>query len=136
MSRLFVVLALVTAPVFADDYYSQISEKLCPGGREMRNEFVCTKTKGAFEASRAGKGRKLNRLPIDTLDPIFDLGLMPDADTDVIYTYFNNLTNDEGRVVGYLQIIGLNNSEMEERIQANVRYTKSGKMASVTVTEK
>jgi hypothetical protein len=64
---------------------------------------------------------------------IVDLGLWPDDSTSMAYSYNFPLFTTAGKKIGYAQLEGYVNPEMESRTRLLQKYTPDGKLASVTV---
>lgn len=63
-----------------------------------------------------------------------ELGILPDPDSDPIYSYKYELKDKESNtLVGYLSINGWINQEMGVKIQITTRYTVDGQLAAVSV---
>lgn len=70
--------------------------------------------------------------PVVTLDAR-DLGILPDADTSLIYGYNRFLRDEYGTVVGVLDISGYANSETGDKIQLNLWLNLQGQITRASV---
>ena len=139
--RVFLVMMLSFISAIALAYDGAFSNKdfssICAGPVISDDGMVlaCTKEKGYSKVAKAKVGSNVSRLPraIQRLDPIFGFDVLPDADTNVIYSYNRELLNRQNEVVGYLVIDGLVNSEMEVKVQIKHRYNLLGNLVSASV---
>lgn len=132
---LLAILLLPTASfahgTFADSDYSEF----CAGAEVLERGYVleCREAFDFATLSRAKAAEALKQVPkrlAKKIKDAYSLGIMPDADTNLIYAYVRVLNDEEGAHVGYLVIEGYENSEMETKVQISTRYNMEGDLTS------
>ena len=96
--------------------------------------------KGAkdFDRVMAAKKRVARKIPFRTLDVIdaeYGFEIMPDADTNHIYNFSNALLDNSAETIGYIDIDGYENSEMEYKMQISARYNTKGELVFATIKD-
>jgi hypothetical protein len=113
-----------------------VSEKVCRNKKiDYQNDIATCSAKDA-KSILAGKvsvsldDEEVAMLDFIPMGPI-ELGIIPDADTSVIYSYIRYLTDQKGAAVGILTIDGYTNSEMGIRGRVDTRYNFRGEVVSI-----
>lgn len=139
ITAIFVIFASASfAETFSID---EKSAKKCPGMEIDGSTLLCTKAKyySAVLEAKVGthyKGPGLDVIGENDMDVVWDLGILPDADTSGIYNYVRYLRDSNNTHVGYMLIEGWMNSEMDVKYQVNKRLNILGKVVKVTVEDK
>lgn len=128
------------------DYFVDFNREACSGMRQISStQAVCWGPTNSKEVQAARKlgGNEVTFKEIQKqfrghvqIWGIVELGIWPDDSTREIYEFYYLLRNSKKEVIGYLTITGYENSEMEQKIQITQRYTKLGKLVSVSVQER
>lgn len=120
---------------FAGREYANICK-----GFVVRNDgytLICKDANNSASVLKAKVGKSARRIPsvvLDgLLDPIWDLAVLPDPDTNLIYQFRNTLVDQEGKIVGYQVVDGLANDETNDKLQLNHRYNLKGELVSAAI---
>ncbi len=139
---LTLALVLFGTSSFAETFrLSTDAEAKCPGVEIEGSELFWTQAKYFNQVLKAKvggpyKGPGLEVISENDLDVIHDLGIMPDADTNGIYSYVRYLRDSSNKHVGYMLIEGFENYEMGVRLQVTKRLNILGEVIKVSVTDK
>lgn len=139
--KTLLVLALLTLSATTQAYYSEfqdVSEEVCPGMKELKNENVllCLDNSGASEIFAVSNKNsvKLERLPqIVEFFNVIELGIWPDDSTSMMYMFSSILRTENGKKIGYRVFHAYHNSEMESVIKLETRYNLEGKLVSIEI---
>jgi hypothetical protein len=116
-------------------------EKICKGFRIQDGGYtlICKSAQNSKEVLLAKVGKSARKIPASVLngilDPVWDFGVLPDPDTNLIYQFRNTLVDETGTIIGYQIIDGLTNSESQDKLQLNHRYNLKGELVSAKVKE-
>lgn len=138
MKSVLAVAALMTSfSVFAySSPLDNVRDGVCKNIKIDYAKEIATCSARDAKSIIAGKvGVSLNDDELAMLDfapmgPI-ELGIIPDADTNVIYSYVRYLTDKDGRALGILTIDGYANSEMGIMGRVDTRYNFRGEVVSI-----
>ncbi|WPU66250.1 hypothetical protein [Peredibacter starrii] len=134
-----ILLSLLAISTSAFSYYNPfegVPAEICPGMKVDQRKVmaVCDH----FRAERVLSARvgrplspqelKLNRSKL--LSPS-ELGIIPDADTTVLFSYVRYVLNDRNLEVGMITIDGWKNNETGEVGRVDTRYTNQGQVISI-----
>lgn len=141
MMKTLLTLALLTLSVTTQAYYSpfhDVSEEICPGMKELKNEDVllCTGNAGASEifVVSTKDSIELKALPaIVEFQDAVELNIWPDDSTSMMYMFSSILRNESGKKIGYRVFHAYHNSEMESTIKLETRYNLEGKLVSIKI---
>lgn len=139
--KTLLVLALLTLSATTQAYYSQfqdVTEEICPGMKELKNEDVllCMDNAGASEifAVSSKNSLKLDKLPeIVEFYNVVELNIWPDDSTSMMYMFSSILRTEAGKKIGYRVFHAYHNSEMESVIKLETRYNLEGKLVSIEI---
>ena len=136
-SMFCMILMSLSLPAFAGSgaFDGKDYSKFCKNQQVSKDGYqvFCRGAANAKAILAAKNVRKVDKIPVNELDAVFDLEILPDADTNPIYYYSNELLNEDGRVVGYLVVSGYTNSEMGIKVQVNQRLNLKGALVSVSL---
>lgn len=116
--------------------------KKCKHLEINRDVLSCKGAKDFKEVKKAKVGSRyigpgLDAIGENDLDVIFDLGIMPDADTNKIYSFVRKLVDSKtNKQIGYITYEGFENSEMQVRLQVVKRFNLAAQLVSVKVETK
>lgn len=113
-----------------------VSLKVCRNKKIDYRKEIATCTAKDAKSIIAGKvGMPLDNEELAMLDFVpmgpIELGIIPDADTSVIYSYVRYVTDENGGTVGILSIDGYTNSEMDIKGRVDTRYNFRGEVVSI-----
>lgn len=110
----------------------EISKELlsCKGAKNFKAVIIA-------EVGSKYIGAGLDAIGENDLDVIFELGIMPDADTNGIYSFVRKLVDeDTKKQIGYITYEGFENYEMGVRIQVVKRFNLAAELVTVLVEYK
>lgn len=137
MKKLFFILILsITSTAFADSYVAFISNEYCPGKTyHSKTSTVYCKVTNANAVKTANVGAKVTPQEYGALklalQNVIDLGIVPDADSSIAYSYDRWLVDSSGKKVGIITIQGWTNNEMNNRARFDIRFSLKGDVVSV-----
>ena len=126
---------------FAYSPFEDVTDEVCKRMKvDLKNDTaICWGAKDVKTVLGAKVGNNLTAaegtaLGFYTLGPI-DIGIVPDADTNGIFSYTRWLVDASGKKVGILDINGWENYEMESRGRVDARYNLKGEIVWMAVKE-
>lgn len=100
---------------------------------------ICTGAKNVREVLVAKVGDKLTPAEYKALGfytyGAIDIGVVPDADTNAIFSYTRWLVNAAGKKVGVLSIDGWENYQMESRGRVDSKYNMKGEIVWIAIKD-
>ncbi len=135
MKVLSIFLFLISSASFAGTFDYKDFSKFCKGQvvGNYGESMYCTKAPGystIIKSSRYKATTIPNKISGKMIDSIFDLEVLPDADTNPIYTYTSTLAANN-YVVGYFVVEGFENYEIGTRVQVSSAYNMQGDLIFV-----
>lgn len=125
---------------FAQAYFSYDVDysEVCKGAKvsQYNMRLDCKDTPQYSSLVRAKVGENVEQVPKEVLwnkAGAIELNVLPDADTSEIYSFYRELLDSDGKRIGYMNISGYHNYEMEIKLQLNTRYDLNGKLISAEV---
>jgi uncharacterized membrane protein len=114
-------------------------DKICPDAEVYKyvQEVHCLGASSYYvvKSAKLGDEVKFPRTVAQKTFGAVELGVLPDDCTDGMYLYRRELLDSYGGRVGYVEIAGYRNSEMEVKIQLTLRYNLKGDLVSGKVKE-
>lgn len=120
--------------IFLSNAYAFSGQDVCPDAiKETDSLLICHKE--AFNLmSKENKVESLKEsLPFETIGHL-SLGY-PDDSTDFIYNYAKTIKNKSGKLIGYMDIFAIANSEAGWRTQFHVFYSLKGQVVAATARD-
>ena len=138
----FIVLTLLVSAfsAFAYSPLEDVTEDICKKMKLVNNETgICWGAKDVKTVLGAKVGNNLttaeySAIGFYTLGPI-EMNIVPDADTNHIFSYTRWLVDASGKKVGILDINGWENYEMDARGRVDARYNLKGEVVWIAVKD-
>ncbi len=132
----FTILLSSLSALASSSVLDSVSNKVCRNKKiDYIKEIATCSVKDAKAILAAKVGMSLDSEEIAMLDFVpmgpIELGIIPDADTSVIYSYVRYVTDENGGTVGILTIDGYTNSEMGIKGRVDTRYNFMGEVVSI-----
>ena len=133
---LFSLLAFAIQAFAYYDPFEGVPTSICPGMKVDQRNVIATCTNYNPErviSARVGgplSPQDLRTYRSKLLSPS-DLGIIPDADTAVLYSYVRYVLNDRNMEVGIITIDGWKNNETGEVGRVDTRYNLQGQVISI-----
>lgn len=120
---------LMTANVFAFEVESDV----CPNVITQTDDLlICSKSAYTI-MDKGNKTEDVKNVSFETLDHL-SFGY-PDDSTNLIYSYLKEVKNKSGKLIGYLDIFAITNSEAGWRVQLKIYYNLKGKVVGGTSSD-